>query len=288
MRRGGWRWARRSPSVLRHTSWRSTQCPGAELPSRGGYADLAILEPVYREWRRRALDQADEARREFEEIARQRGLSCEWRALAEGSEADPALHARYADLTILGQIDPGNEEMAMIRPRPERVVLASGRPILVVPYAGDFTALAKSVLIGWDASREAARAVADAMPILAAADTVTVLAIDPQPGAGRGRRSLRCRFRPPSRPPSGQGADRTHPIGRGSGRRYAAVARRRSRRRPPGDGRLRPLAGPRTLAGGATRRLDSMTVPERDVASRGDSRVEASSRMVGNLLSDSA
>ena len=156
--------------------------PGAEMPSRGGYADLAILEPVYREWRQRALDQAEEARREFEQMARQRGLSCEWRALAEGLEADPALHARYADLTILGQIDPDNEEIAMIRPRPERVALASGRPILVVPYAGNFTALAKCVLVAWNESREAARAVADAMPLLAAADAVTVLAIDPQPG----------------------------------------------------------------------------------------------------------
>ena len=156
--------------------------PGAELPSRGGYADLAILEPVYREWRQRALDQAEEARRQFEQMARRRGLSHEWRPVAEGPEADPALHARYADLTILGQIDPDNEEIAMIRPRPERVALASGRPILVVPYAGDFTALAKRVLVGWDESREAARAVADAMPLLAAADMVSVLAVDPQPG----------------------------------------------------------------------------------------------------------
>ncbi len=156
--------------------------PSAELPSRGGYADLAILEPVYREWRERALEQAEEARQKFENTARLRGISCEWRAVDQGSAADPARHARYADLTLLGQLDPDNEELAMIRPRPERVALASGRPILVVPYAGDFTALSKCVLIGWDASREAARAVADAMPILAAADLVTVLAIDPQPG----------------------------------------------------------------------------------------------------------
>src|SRR5487761_1551770 len=124
--------------------------PSAELPSRGGYPDLAILEPVYREWRQRALDQAEEARQGFERAARLRGLSSEWRPVAEGWEADPARHARYADLTILGQLDPDNEEMAMLRPGPERVTLASGRPILVVPYAGDFTAIPKGVLIGWD------------------------------------------------------------------------------------------------------------------------------------------
>ena len=156
--------------------------PSVELPRHAAYPDLAILEPAYHEWRERALERAEEARQAFERAARLRGLSSEWRAVAEGWEADPALHARYADLAILGQIDPDSEEMAMTRPRPERVTLASGRPILIVPYAGHFETVGKCVLIAWDASREAARAVGDAMPILAAADAVRVLAIDPQPG----------------------------------------------------------------------------------------------------------
>jgi nucleotide-binding universal stress UspA family protein len=74
--------------------------------------------------------------------------------------------------------------MAAFRPHPERVTLASGRPILVVPYAGHFATLGQRVLVGWDASREATRAVGDAMPLLAAAEQVTVLAIDPQAGPG--------------------------------------------------------------------------------------------------------
>jgi nucleotide-binding universal stress UspA family protein len=156
--------------------------PNIELPIRAGYPDLAVLEPVYREWRERALKQAGKLRQAFEHAAQLHGLSTEWRAVTDGEEADPALHARYSDLTILGQRDPDSDEMALIRPRPERVTLASGRPILVVPYAGHFAAVGKCVLIAWDASREAARAVADAMPLLAAADAVTVLAVDPQPG----------------------------------------------------------------------------------------------------------
>ena len=66
----------------------------------------------------------------------------------------------------------------MIRPRPELVALASGRPILAVPYAGQFETVGRRVLIGWNATREATRAVNDAMPLLAAADVVTVLTID--------------------------------------------------------------------------------------------------------------
>jgi nucleotide-binding universal stress UspA family protein len=156
--------------------------PGATLPGRAGYPDLTVLEPIYREWRERALQQADALYQGFEHAAQLHGLSTEWRAVAEGEESDPALHARYADLTILGQRDPDSDEMALIRPHPERVTLASGRPILVVPYAGHFAAIGKCVLVAWDASREAARAIADAMPLLAAAEAVTVLSVDPRPG----------------------------------------------------------------------------------------------------------
>lgn len=155
------------------------QIPGPELPRRSGYADLAALEPVYREWRLRALEQTDKIRASFERAARLHGVAAEWRAVSEGVNADPAVHARCADLTILGQRDPDSDEMAMIRPPPERVVLASGRPVLVVPYAGRFATVGSRVLIAWNASREAARAVADAMPLLIGAEAVSVLTIDP-------------------------------------------------------------------------------------------------------------
>lgn len=154
--------------------------PDPDLPRRAGYADLAALEPVYREWRARALSEAERARETFEHAGRLRGISTEWRGASEGPEADPALHARYADLAILGQRDPESDEMALVRPRPEGVGLASGRPILVVPYAGRFETVGRCVLVAWNARREAARAVADAMPLLAQADAVTVLTVDPQ------------------------------------------------------------------------------------------------------------
>jgi hypothetical protein len=85
------------------------------------------------------------------------GCPPEWREIPEGPDADPALRARYADLTILGQLDPDRAETEMIRPRPEQVVLASGRPVLIVPYAGNFDNVGRRVLIAWNATREAAR-----------------------------------------------------------------------------------------------------------------------------------
>ena len=154
--------------------------PSPELPRRAGYADLAVLEPVYHEWQDRFLEQAETIRGTFERLAVQRGVKTEWRAVTEGGEADPGLHARYADLTILGQRGADHDDMAVMRPQPEQVTFSSGRPILIVPYAGNFNIVGRRVLIAWNASREAARATADAMPLLKTAEAVTVMAVDPQ------------------------------------------------------------------------------------------------------------
>jgi len=111
-------------------------------------------------------------------------IQAEWR-LAEGDIAATAtLHARYFDLTVVGQgLDI--EEPAALRSLPEHLALAVGRPVLVVPRYGTFRTLGEHVLVAWNGSREATRAVGDAMPLLERARRVTVLSIDPQDPAGR-------------------------------------------------------------------------------------------------------
>jgi nucleotide-binding universal stress UspA family protein len=156
--------------------------PIPEPPRHLGYYDPALLEPFFQEVRMQAQEEAAKQREAFEHVAGLRGISAEWREVPEGLEADPALHARYADLTILGQLDPDRGEAELLRPRPEHVTLASGRPVLAVPYAGHFASVGQRVLIGWTATREAARAVSDAMPLLMSAERVTVLTIDPHEG----------------------------------------------------------------------------------------------------------
>jgi nucleotide-binding universal stress UspA family protein len=89
------------------------------------------------------------------------------------------MHARYADLVVLGQVDP-DEPPYIGSHLPEEVVLASGRPLLVVPHAWAPGPLGERVLVAWDASREAARAVNDAMPILEQAASVLVVSINPK------------------------------------------------------------------------------------------------------------
>jgi nucleotide-binding universal stress UspA family protein len=127
-----------------------------------------------------------EAQGRVQELFRRRaevpGITTEWRA-REGEPGEVAtLHARYADIAIVGQADPETDELGSTSDLPERIVLGSGRPILVVPYAGTFKTVGQRVLVAWNAGREATRAVNDALPLLTTASKVTVLAINPRAG----------------------------------------------------------------------------------------------------------
>lgn len=92
-----------------------------------------------------------------------------------------ARHARYADLLVAGQADPqepgpGGRDMV------ENLVLTAGRPVLAIPYIGTDRPIGRVVTVAWDAGREAARAVADGMPFLAAADEVHIVIVNPTRG----------------------------------------------------------------------------------------------------------
>jgi nucleotide-binding universal stress UspA family protein len=100
----------------------------------------------------------------------------EWRT-AEGSPVDVlAQQARYADLTILSQGDP-ELASAMEIDFPGDLAIASGRPVLVIPHAGTSSSIGRRPLIAWNGSREAARAVGDAMSLLQDAEEVCVLTV---------------------------------------------------------------------------------------------------------------
>lgn len=92
-----------------------------------------------------------------------------------------ARHARYADLVVAGQADP-DEPGPGGRHMVEDLVLSAGRPVLVIPYIGAAKPVGRIVTVAWDAGREAARAVADAMPLLEAAKQVHVVMVNPESG----------------------------------------------------------------------------------------------------------
>jgi nucleotide-binding universal stress UspA family protein len=85
--------------------------------------------------------------------------------------------ARAADLVVLGQPDPDDPLASAARSMIEDTLLLGGRPVLVVPYAGQFPAVGNNVLIGWSETREAARAAHDALALLAPGAKMTLLSV---------------------------------------------------------------------------------------------------------------
>jgi nucleotide-binding universal stress UspA family protein len=149
------------------------------------YIRAHLGEEVAREQLRRAEDDAAATSAAFEAIAKREGLvSVEVRPLGGDPVQGLATSARYADLVVLGQADPDLVDGAEQRAFPDHAILATGRPTLVIPYAGTFNTIGEHVVVAWNATRESTRAVTDAMPLLERAKKVTIIVGDARPGAG--------------------------------------------------------------------------------------------------------
>ena len=147
------------------------------------FMDVQRAEDVIEQMRAVRHAEAHSIETKFNERMRAENLAAEWR-LVEGDAGETvALHARYCDLVVIGQPDPGQRGGRGIGLAIDDL-MACGRPILAVPFAGHFTTIGRHVLVGWNGSGEAARALNDAMPLLRHAEKVTVLAINPRPGIG--------------------------------------------------------------------------------------------------------
>lgn len=148
------------------------------LPS---YA-LGEIEPVIRLIERRRAETLQAAQQEFRNAVSRTGWTkTEWRASrSDDPVAAMRLSARYADLTIIGQPEGRERSVEAMPPWfAADVILSAGRPVLLVPYAGHFRSVGQRVLIAWNAGRESARAVTDALPFLKSARSVDIVAFDP-------------------------------------------------------------------------------------------------------------
>jgi nucleotide-binding universal stress UspA family protein len=132
------------------------------------------------EQQERERERSKEARAYFEQHLSNAGIVAEWRASTGILARVIARNARYCDLAILSQAEHSPETGVETLELPADVALAAGRPVLVVPSIGPPGNLGSNVLVAWNASREATRAVNDAMPLLQEAKEVTVLAVNPK------------------------------------------------------------------------------------------------------------
>ncbi|WP_297840239.1 universal stress protein [uncultured Roseibium sp.] len=139
-----------------------------------------------------AVAAATEAKKEFDELARLAGVKSESRLaeiLTGGPLENVLVHCRPTDLVVIGQANPDKPE-PMRELLIETVLFESGVPVLLVPYIGSKSFQPENVLVGWDGSSTATRAIHAALPVLEKAEKITVLVVEKkatkatgQPGA---------------------------------------------------------------------------------------------------------
>ncbi len=139
----------------------------------GGMAVAQLMEQLQQQ----SLQAATRLRAAFEEMARREGLAAAWQQVEGLLPQQVGRQARCADLCVLGQASPEDAQPAASAIIAE-ALFQSGRPVLVIPYAGAPLTCGRRVLVGWNGSREATRAVHDALPLLVQAEAVTLLIAD--------------------------------------------------------------------------------------------------------------
>lgn len=128
---------------------------------------------------KRRKEAASQAEAEFRDLVGARGNKAEWRTYTGDPVAAVVQCARCADLVVAGQTDPNTYDADCVpREFVDDLVLAAGKPVLVVPYAGHFTDVGLRPLVAWNASREASRAIWDALPLFRRSSKVEVVWFD--------------------------------------------------------------------------------------------------------------
>jgi nucleotide-binding universal stress UspA family protein len=126
----------------------------------------------------------------FEEAVAKADVAARWVEAELDPESAIRSLGRTCDIVIAGQSDPDAALDAGLPIGPGDLALSLGRPVLAVPYVGHFPAIGKKVTIAWNGSREATRAVHDALPLLQDAKSVDILTVNPTPEISASATSL--------------------------------------------------------------------------------------------------
>ena len=96
--------------------------------------------------------QADEAERVAETVSegfaaatKSSDIQTDWRVVEGVAPTVLSEQARYFDLTVVGQSNPDDSLFPGDRDMPDRMILSCGRPVLVIPYVGDYETIGENV-----------------------------------------------------------------------------------------------------------------------------------------------
>ena len=143
------------------------------------------MDSLYRTYETTMRAEEAMATAAFRDAVGNQGISSEWRVADGYVDEILAAEARVADLVIVGQAEPDSPPTATPDDLAEDIAMAAECPVLIVPYIGAAKPPGKTVMLCWNDSREAKHAAVGALPLLAAADKVIVLIIDPRASRGR-------------------------------------------------------------------------------------------------------
>ncbi|BAU92392.1 UspA domain-containing protein [Methylorubrum populi] len=147
------------------------------VPSYLPVGDMLAVERIYEDEERRAREQLDQVRALFEREAGTMPRT-EWRSALTDPLAYHAEQAREADLVVVGRQGPADGDPGPTAVPTGALLMAVGRPVLVVPPSLERLGLGCAV-VAWKETREARRAVHDALPLLSLAERVCVVAVGP-------------------------------------------------------------------------------------------------------------
>jgi nucleotide-binding universal stress UspA family protein len=117
-----------------------------------------------------------QARQVFEQLVSRHQITSEWRFSENEVGESLMLHARHASLAIVGPPARSSQPTTTLN-LSESVILASGRPTVLLPIDWPPDRIAQRIVVGWNGSREATRAIAGAMPFLVNATTVHLVVV---------------------------------------------------------------------------------------------------------------
>ncbi|MCP3871418.1 MAG: universal stress protein [Gammaproteobacteria bacterium] len=135
--------------------------------------------------RKRHEKASEQLRSKFQSMADEAGVQLNWLTTPfdrseEWVTSQLVFHTQHSDLIVIGQHDETTHDGSIPADLAEHLVMETGRPVLIIPYAGNFKAVGKRAIIAWNTARESVRAVNDAIPLIQNAKKVKVVAINPR------------------------------------------------------------------------------------------------------------
>lgn len=151
------------------------------VPSPWGITPDLMLSEMYAELSAEAARQAIRLRNRLDKESVSWEVRVDETKFVDSPRA-MALHARYADLSVMTAPARGADDAARVRAFFSALLFESGRPVLVIPPHHAAELPLRHVVVAWKPCREAARALHDALPLLTRATSIDVVTVDPVVG----------------------------------------------------------------------------------------------------------